>query len=307
MMIFSEFKEKWESMPVVGKGFLHLGIIHSLDLQIGHTSTEFKSLIVMNTGIIKDIPSSFAIKVNNLQLQDASWILEFQLIHQSFEEEFLRLCWDMIDISRDADNPLNALINRYLSWQKFLQYESKSIMSFQSQKGLLGELLYLKQCIEEIGIERSIDAWVGPEGSDQDFIFADSWAEVETVALAADCVHISSLQQLQQEVEGFLVVNTLEKTTVEQERISLVYVSNTVREIIADNMRYLDRFEMKLYKYGYRKNHEEEYNKNCFRFVEQKNYSVSDDFPKLTTCNVPLEIKNCAYEISMGAIEKYRR
>ncbi len=306
-MIFSEFKEKWENMPAVGNGFLKLGLEHPLDLQIGYSTREYKSFVVMDTGMIKSIPSSFAVKVSNIQLKDDSWVLEFQLIHPSFEEEFLRLCWDMIEYSSKEKNPLNALIHRYLTWQKLLQYENKSIMSFQRQKGLLGELLYLLKLLNETEDELAIDSWSGPDGSDQDFLFSTSWTEVKSISLASESVHISSLQQLQQEMDGILFIYTLESTTADENKICLVDVIAEIKEKLDDNARYLDKFDMKLYKYGYRKNYENEYKKNQFRFIDYREYTVDELFPKLIRDNVPAEVVSCGYELSLAAIEKYRR
>lgn len=306
-MKFNELKDKWDNIPAVGNGFLKLGLEHPLDLQIGYSQSGYKSFVVMDTNIIKNIPSSFAVKVTNVQLVDKSWILEFQLVHPSFEEEFLRLCWDMIEYSLREENTLNALIHRYMTWQKLLQYENKSVMSFQRQKGLLGELIYLSAKIDDIGVEDAIDSWTGPDGSDQDYQFASEWAEIKSISLAAETVHISSLQQLQQEMEGQLIVYILESAPAGKNRISLVDVVNEIKLKLENNARYLDRFDLKLYKYGYRKNHENEYLENQFRFIEKREYVVNDVFPKLVEGNVSSEIVSCNYELSLAAIEKYRR
>ncbi len=306
-MKFDELKDKWDNMPAVGNGFLKLGLEHPLDLQIGYSRNAYKSFVVMDTGIIKNIPSSFAVKVTNVQLTNMSWILEFQLVHPSFEEEFLRLCWDMIEYSSKEENVLNALIHRYMTWQKLLQYENKSVMSFQRQKGLLGELIFLSNMIDDIGVETAVDSWTGPDGSDQDYQFASEWVEIKSISLASETVRISSLQQLQQEKEGQLIVYILESTTAGEDRISLVDVVNEIKTKLANNARYLDRFDLKLYKYGYRKNHENEYLENQFRFIEKREYVVNDVFPKLVSENVSSEIVSCKYELSLAAIEKYRR
>lgn len=191
-MKFDELKDKWDNMPAVCNGFLKLGLEHQLDLQIGYSQSAYKSFVVMDTGIIKNIPSSFAVKVANVQLMNMSWILEFQLVHPSFEEEFLRLCWDMIEYSSKEEDALDLLIHRYMTWQKLLQYENKSVMSFQRQKGLLGELIYLSTIIDDIGVETAVDSWTGPDGSDQDYLFPSEWAEIKSVSLASETVRISS-------------------------------------------------------------------------------------------------------------------
>ncbi|MBD5484719.1 MAG: PD-(D/E)XK motif protein [Lachnospiraceae bacterium] len=306
-MIFNDLKEKWDNIPAVGNGFLKLGLNHPLDLQIGYSINAYKSFVVMNTGVIKNIPSSFAVKVANIQLKNSSWILEFQLVHVKFEEEFLRLCWDMIEYSFAEKQPLNALIHRYMTWQKLLQYENKSVMSFQRQKGLLGELLYLLEIMNSRGIEDTIDSWTGPDGGDQDFVFSIDWTEVKSISLASKTVHISSLQQLKQENDGYLVIYVLESTTAGENRVNLVSIVNKIRDKLLDNARYLDRFELKLYKYGYRKSHEKEYYNNQFRLIEEREYLVNKSFPKLTGDDVSVEVVSCEYDLSLAAIEKYRR
>lgn len=306
-MKFDELKDKWDNMPAVGNGFLKLRLEHQLDLQIGYSQSAYKSFVVMDSGIIKNIPSSFAVKVTNVQLMNMSWILEFQLVHPSFEEEFLRLCWDMIEYSSKEEDALDLLIRRYMTWQKLLQYENKSVMSFQRQKGLLGELIYLSTIIDDIGVETAVDSWTGPDGSAQDYQFVSGWAEIKSISLASETVHISSLQQLQQEMEGKLIVYILESTTAGEDRISLVDVVNEIKTKLINNARYLDRFDLKLYKYGYRKNHEKEYLENQFRFIEKREYVVNDVFPKLVAGNIFSEIVSCKYELSLAAIEKYRR
>lgn len=306
-MIFEEFKNKWNHIVAERNCFLSLGIIHPLNLQIGYYSSAYKSFIVMDTGIVPDIPSSYAVRAVNAQLANGSWILEFQLVQHSFEEEFLRLCWDMIEATEKSVNPLKDMITRYLSWQKFLQYTTKDVLSFQQQKGLLGELIVLKECIEKVGCESAISSWTGPDGSDQDFIFENSWAEVKSIALASEKVRISSLQQLEQEVEGALVVNILEKAIQGEGRISLPDTVNGLRKSMIENPKVLDRFEMKLFKYGYRNGDISEYKKHYFRFVEQRVYLVDKKFPRLIRSNVPSEIVSCKYDISLSSIEKYRR
>lgn len=306
-MIFQEFKDKWSNITSTKNCFLSLGIIHPLNLQIGYYASTYKSFIVMDTGVIPDIPSSFAVKVVNTELANGSWILEFQLVHHSFEEEFLRLCWDMIEATENSTVPLKDMVSRYLSWQKFLQYSTKDVMSFQRQKGLLGELLYLKECIENIGSELAFSSWSGPDGSDQDFLFESSWSEIKTIALSSEKVSISSLQQLEQEITGVLVIFILEKTTPGDGRISLPDIVDDLKRRLKDNAKVLDSFEMKLFKYGYRDADVAEYQKNAFRYIEQRVYEVNESFPRLIRNNVATEIVSCKYEISLSSIEKYRR
>lgn len=306
-MLYEEFKDRWNSMDSTPNGFLTLDINHPLDLHIGHYNSQFKSLIIMDTGRIESIPSSFAVSAVNSELKNGKWILEFRLIHESYEEEYLRLCWDMIDYSSTSSAPLKAFIHKYLTWQRLLQYANKNVLSFERQKGLLGELLCLKECMDVFGAETGVNAWQGPDGSDQDFQYDNTWIEVKTTALASENVKISSLQQLEQEQDGELRVYVLEKSAEGKERYNLVNVVNTIRQDLAHSYQILDHFEMKLFKYGYRKAHEEFYYEHFFRLVDTMKYCVDEKFPKLIRSNVDVAVTACKYELSLSAIDKFRR
>ena len=306
-MTFSEFKKIWDSIPVYENGYLKIKWKHPLDLHIGYHTDNSKSFVLMNTGKIGDIPSSFAVSARNIKLTDGTWILEFRLLHESYEDIFLRLCWDMIDFTYESQQPLTDFIMRYKNWQKFLQYMKGDVMSFQRQKGLLGELLYLKEILISMDKEAAVEAWVGPEGSDQDFVFSDTWTEVKSLALSAESVSISSLQQLDQEKDGILEVYFLEKTTPGQNRVALPEVVAQVRRLLRYQERLLDHFDMKLFKYGYREKDELEYKKNYFRLVENRDYVVSSDFPKLTRKKVDIGIESCCYSISLAVLEGHRK
>lgn len=306
-MNYQEFKNKWNEFNRTGYGFLKLSIDHPLVFQVGYCNSVNKALIVMDVQKIENIPCSNAVRALSRELTNGKWSLELQLLQEEFEEEFLSLGWDIITYSREAKNPLNALISRYLSWQKLLQYANKNTMSFSRQKGLLGELLFLRDSMKEQSKEDVVKAWVGPDGADQDFVFYSTWNEIKTVALAAETVKISSLEQLRQEKQGILSVYVLEKTNPGMEHISLPCLVKEIRNDMASEQYLLDLFNLKLFKYGYRDKDEDEYIKNYFRFIERREYVVNDEFPRLTRNNVAPEIVSGMYTLSLSAIEKFRR
>lgn len=306
-MTFDEFQKKWANMPEHQNSYLSLGDIHPLNLQIGHGSNNYKSFIIMDSGEVRDVPSSFAIQAANPKLANGKRALEFQLVYNSFEEEFQRLCWDMIEVTAESPRPLNDMIARYMSWQRLLQYYKQGKMSFERQKGLLGELLFLRELIQRSNPRNAVMSWCGPDGSDQDFLFETTWVEVKTVSLASSSVKISSLEQLEQESKGILVIYILEKTTPGEQRVFLPKVVADIRNLLIDDALALDKFNMRLFKYGYRDKDEDDYRQNVFRLIEKRSYDVTDEFPKLTKKNVPVELTACKYELSLPSLEVYRR
>lgn len=308
MINYSDFVDKWKSLPHQKNNvYLALNIEHPLKIQMGYHTNGQKSLVIMDVGEVENIPSSYAINATNPKLANGSYALEFQLILKSLEDIFLRLCWDMIDYSSQSAQPLKDLINRYLSWQKLLKQLSKKELSFESQKGLLGELLYLEELSKQVGLHEAVDCWLGPDGSDQDFVFSNGWTEVKTIAASAETIRISSLEQLNHTQTGILMVYMLEKTLPGADRITLNEVVDSFRERLRSEPITKDRFELKLYKYGYRDEEREAYAKNWFRLIKQLSYNVDENFPKLTSENIPIEIVRCTYHISIASIEPFRR
>lgn len=308
-MTLNELKSRWEQVEVRDNAFVRVPVDHPLEFQMGRGTSGFKSLIVENTEDLSgmDIPSSEAVRAENVHMKNGGWNLEIQLVQPDYEEEFLLLCWDLIDSTQNSHKPMQDMINRYLRWQKFLQYARSDIMSFSRQKGLLGELIYLKGCLECMDPDAAVNAWVGAEGSDQDFQFADSWAEIKTVALASNSVRISSLEQLDQENPGILIIYTLEKTGEEEKTVSLPEAVNEICALLSGHPACQDRFEVKLYKYGYRREDEKRYGENRFRICGSREYYVDDKFPKLTRKNTHSAIESAKYYLSLAGIEEYRR
>ena len=307
IMNYQKFKNKWEELDQLAYGYLKLPMEHPIDFEMGYCGNRKKSLIVMDTGVIKDIPCSYAIRAVNRELVNHKWALELQLLQEDYEEEFLCLCWDIIQCSNTIEQPMQKLIERYLSWQKLLQYVNREVMSFSRQKGLIGELLFLKNKIDVNGIKQVINAWVGPDGADQDFSFPDTWYEVKTVSLAAETVKISSFEQLYQDREGELVVICLETSTPGDDKIMLSRLVSYIRELLVEEPELFDIFNLKLFKYGFRDRDISEYDKNCFRYIDQKDYKVDEKFPRLTRANVPRQIVSGTYSISLASIEEHRR
>lgn len=306
-MTYQEFKEAWKAFNESSKGYLKLPISHPLEFHVGYASTTRKALVIMDTGKLDKIPCSNAISAENRQLINGKWSLELQLLIEDYEEEFLCLGWDIILCSKDAEDPIKALVDRYLDWQKLLQYVGKGIMSFSRQKGLIAELIHMREIIPKKGLRNALTAWVGPDGADQDYVYADSWDEIKAVSLASEAVKISSFEQLMQEKTGLLLVYVLEKTTPGDDRVVLSNLVKSLRNDFSQSSNLLDEFNIKLFKYGYRDRDVEEYDRNCFRFIERRDYIVDADFPKLTKYNIPIEIVSGSYMLSLAAIDKYKR
>lgn len=202
-MTINELQEKWNSISPYTGGFLLVSGNHPLAFHIGYYGEQM-CFMVLNTGKRSKINSSKAIHASCVQTNDNKYALQFLLNYSSLTELFIKLCWDLIDCSKNSPNPVDAIIDRFNAWIRLLQKKGEGLLSSSAQKGLIGELLFLKESIISRGAQVSLAAWVGPEGSDQDYLFESEWCEIKATTIASVSVSISSLQQLDREDFGKL-------------------------------------------------------------------------------------------------------
>lgn len=305
-MTLTELTNKWSGISPYGEGYLLVPDNHPLSFHIGYDGQGHKCFVVLNTGKTDTIVSSKAISVRCAMLAAGGYSLSFVLNYPSLDELFVKLCWDLMDSSREDADPVAKIINRYNSWLRLLQQASHSILSANEQKGLVGELLLLAEAIDNRGAETAVKAWVGPEGADQDFNFEDLWMEVKAVSIASDTVSISSIQQLDRSDKGILKVYFMDKTTSEgAQTVSLPEQIATVKGRI-QSQKLNDVFDCKLAKAGFFEKDAEQYKGNRYRIAEARCYGVMDTFPRLTKSNVPTGISQAKYSISLAVLESYR-
>jgi len=307
MITIAELRQKWNDMPIFENGFVRINETHPLEVYIGHEELDQKTLMVVDTNKADELPSSRSIIAKNFQRADGRWAISFRLIHQENEDVFIMLCWDMIEASRTSSNTaLKQLLKRYKNWQKLLERQHSEVMDTVSQKGLLGELLFLEEFINKADCCKAIESWVGPDAADQDFIFDNTWAEIKSISVSAEAVSISSLEQLACAEPGSLVVYYLEKTSsTNTSAFSLAGKINEIRTRLADCAEAREKFKLKLFQYGYRDLKEYAQDYYCLR--GKHIFNVMGDFPRLTKENVAKAVVSAKYAISLAAIASYEQ
>ena len=307
MKTIDELYEKWNSISPFSDGYLLVSGDHPLAFHIGYTGDSQKTFIVLNTGRIDKISSSKAVQVNNVQMRDGTYALSFLLKYPTLDELFVKLCWDLMEASREAAKPLISLIDQYKKWQRLLQQIREGLLSPSVQKGLIGEMLFLASRVACDGELVAITGWVGPEGSDQDFNYEHFWAEVKTTTIAGTAVTISSLQQLDRTDNGYLVVYFMDPTdSVGLQSISLDEAVKKVSDLLTD-IAVKNQFECKLARVGYQHRDAEKYHTHRYRCANSSIFAVSDDFPRLIKSCVPAEVVGAKYDLNLPAIERFQR
>ena len=300
---YHNYKDIGMRVIAVG-GFLLADSEHPIEFHLGYDNGQ-RCFIVMNSGKVDDIVSSKAITAKNVITGNTKSLL-FLLRYESLEDIFSNLCWDLITYTKQSDNPIKDLIDRFNNWQKLLQKLPNGLMSANAQKGLIGELLYLEYLIDQNGVKHAFESWVGPDGSDQDFLLDDSWTEVKTTTISSDSINISSLEQLDRDDFGRLVVYFMDK--VDSPNKSTITLGDIFERVFAKltDSQYIDSLICKTSKVGFDIKNVEKYKTIHFKLVGSSCYAVRDEFPRLTKKNIPNGIISAGYSISLSSINNYR-
>ncbi|SHJ73891.1 Putative PD-(D/E)XK family member [Clostridium amylolyticum] len=309
MLSNKELLEKWNSIPFYGGGFKRIDDTHPLEWYIGYEDINQKTLLLVTNFKPSNIASSKSIIASTGQRIDGKWALSLRLIKKHNEDVFIRLCWDIIEFSRDkffGQESIDYIVERYSQWLKLMEYERPDLMDELNRKGLLGEMLYLEKRIQNgMDVQVAVEGWIGPDGADQDFVYADGWVEVKCTGPSSNAISISSAEQLDAELPGFLCVYFLDKTTLENSYgFTLMEKVEQLRCMLASNKKAKEVFENKIFKYGY--SDRQEYNDQKYRCNGVNNYKIDSNFPRLIKNNIPPEVEAVKYSISLSAIENWK-
>lgn len=299
-------QRQWNSIDYREGGFLQIDTQHPLEWHIGFQSISQKTLLLVCNTEIRKIESSKSLAVTRRRREtDNRWTLSFELLRNEQEGVFAILCSDIIESSRSAQNENEAVelvISRYKQWSRLLELQRSGLMDENSRKGLLGELLFLQERIEDSGSALiAIQGWVGAEGADQDFIYEYGWHEIKSVGTSATSVTISSLEQLDCTGEGELVVMRIDKAAPDKE--GALSLNDAVRQIsskLTDTADVLDLFRSKLSAYGYMDL--QEYSEQKYYCSSSQRYNVDETFPRLIRRNTPIQVESLHYELSLSSL-----
>lgn len=276
---------------------------HILNLHIG-LDNEARKCIELRTKkfIARRITGTNVIDVGQYK-NSTYYSIRFSLIDDEMCGLFYKFCDDLIEETRSLkqeEEGYQAVVDRYLQWKRMFVASKKNLLTETQIMGLIGEILFLRgNLADRIGLSNALKSWSGQELTHKDFSYEDTWFESKAISRSSMAVKISSLEQLDSDVAGELVVYALEK-------MSEAYNGITLNKLVFDTMNLFvkleekDDFLTKVSLQGY------EYNTYYDSFVYEissfHRYLVNDDFPRLTRKEVNKAISSASYVITLSEI-----
>ncbi len=278
---------------------------HPLDIFLGIDDSGRKSLVVTLYADKEKVISSKTITVEFFNRKDSRLSLRFSLEDDSLKEIFYKFCEDVIESTRSA-NPESGFSPIIRRWNTWIDFFAKTSLPLSESEviGLIGELHFMKKYMfDKHGIDRSLEAFIGVDKAHKDFEINDTWFEVKTIHNGKITVRVSSIEQLDSDKDGNLVVVTLDQGTLNTDDfITLNGIVGEVRSLMSGNQ--VTDFDEKMRKANYI--FDERYDDFVYIFVKDDFYEVNSDFPRLIGSKLPHGVTKASYEIDISAIERFK-
>lgn len=284
--------------------------VHPLDLYVGIDEMSRWTLLLVCDVRPKQLTSSKMIQAKLGQRNDGRWAVSLSLVKEEYKDMFALFCGDIIESSRtirNKDKAARFVISRYKEWKEMLANARNGLLTPEEIKGLLGEMYILdSELMSKYGSEKSALSWTGPKAAHQDFILDDTWYEVKTVSNGKDEIKISSVEQLDCQNDGKLIVVFVDKTSrtnANAINLNLVY-RKLLSKLMDDDVK--AEFSDMLLKYGYYPRPEYEDVDYTFEVKGVRHYVVTESFPCFRRKDIPPDITKVDYVISLPAIKNFR-
>lgn len=232
------------------------------------------------------------------------------LVDSSLSDVFWRLCQDVVESTRRAEDAKSAAyiaIQRTWRWHHLLRGGGSGGLSATEQKGLLGELAVLRELLTFMTPHDAVDAWQGPLGSPKDFELGLCAIEAKARRGAAgprvtihgaDQLDLSGLESL------LLCVTDIVSAQPGHGRT----LTDVVNEM-ADQLRQVDQsvvesFEDRLTAAGY--SGSDDYSAWRWEEGDQRLYCVTDTFPRIQASSIATGIDSVSYDLDLNAIAEFQ-
>lgn len=209
-------------------------------------------------------------------------------------------------IHGDKDIEIFGIYNRYLYWQTMFKAE-KGTVSELKIKGLINELNILDEyLLPKYGPLEAVQGWTGSENMHKDFSYNDYWYEAKAVNIGKEVVEISSLEQLDAESDGQLLVSRFEATSPENKNgVSLLDLLSKIRSLLEYEDQVAELYN-KVIRLGldFSVFTDENHEANQYRYIIHgvDSFLVNENFPRLKKEMFPDAIGKVNYQIVLAKI-----
>jgi hypothetical protein len=205
----------------------------------------------------------------------------------------------------DSASALAIALAHIRRWKTFFSGRGGQHLSPEEVRGLFAELTFLLELLDRLPSSiAAVNSWLGPEKSQQDFIFGNTSVEIKSLSgTERSTVRISSEDQLESLNDGlFLRIYRLSNLADAAGALSLNEIVTMLQDSLTNNES-LEAFDRKLVKHGYAPL--PDYDEPRFVVTEVRSFRIQQDFPRLIRSTLPIGVTKVAYDIKLETIATF--
>lgn len=288
------------------------------DVFLGYEKPTNRRMLLLrisnsNTPEAESLPHSKGFEVRAISLpedyEDYA-TLELILTDSRFTDIFTSLVQDVVGNMTAQKNEMlmiKAFIERLVKWQQFLDRYGHEGLGNEAQRGLYGELWFLrKYLIPILGINKAIDAWKGSSRKAQDFQFSDCAVEVKTtISKQHQKMYIASEQQLDDIGLAALFLQHISLMESSGSGETLFDMVEDIRKVIADEPEASQKMEVFLFEAGYLNVHADRYNKTGYTVRSSSIFKIREGFPRIRESDLLNGVGDVHYSVNVSECMHY--
>jgi hypothetical protein len=299
-------EELWRALEAGGEagGARRVDDRHPSDLYAALDTQSHPGLVLITATAPPEAPVFEAVEVTVTRRNDGRHALGLWLRAGALRGLFERLCQDLVEASRNLPPAAvaNFVVTRLLRWRRLLEAGADGVLQSTELRGLLGELLVLRECLTEWPAAEVVAGWIGPLDAPQDFALPSARLEVKTIRPGGSTARISSADQLDvHDADLFLVIATLARAAEGEGSFTAAGLVNELRSRLAASAppATVADFESLLAAGGYADH--PHYEQSRFRLDAIRTFAVTDGFPRLRRSDLPVGLSEVTYDIELSA------
>ena len=291
------------------RGLVKRSLLDKVGLYLGMDTLDSNKILIQiiedsDSIHIEDLPKWEGAEFQIRKVSQNDLAITLKLLDPEFEDIFNSLLNDLYEQLSKAEDNLDAVkffVSTIDKWNTFFKKFGTKILSEERQRGIYGELYFLKNHVLKYCSGRdALSSWGGHSGKHQDFSFSNGNVEVKTtIRKQHKKVSISSEKQLDNTGLENLFLYCI---TLNQDDNSGQSLPGIVEELIIELSSVPNAdiiFKEYLLRTGYLDEHVEYYDKNKYIFKKEYMFRVENDFPRIVD---PIEgVGDVEYTVVIGS------
>lgn len=283
-------------------GFKRVDESHILDIFVGLNYQNKPTIIIKIDYVYEPPKGSKYVDIFKYE-KEGFHFYGYSITDLQFRDIFIKIFDDVIEKSRQFDDVVEAFIRfnkRYILWSKMFLVSKSDKMSKNEIVGLYGELYFLFSNFTDL--EDAVKYWHGPLKERKDFVFSNSWSEIKCTKNGNNSVKISSIEQLDDVLEGELIVYEYEEVEDDNSTNNIYLLVEFIFQKI-NSSEIEEDFASKLSAYGY--SHEEYYRDFSFAIKKESRIKITEQSEVVRRKKLPKLVENMNYSLLYKQMRGY--